>query len=306
MEITDAQILFAMLETDRELFDRGRPLKRRREEAIDLARIKLGLGAILAKGPFTPENEVDSRLISCFQQLYGETVLRKGFGHGVVDFRGVLYLVKIPLIFGQVRIEPFEHTTLTSLQVETITRDEMQFARAIFQIGDAFDASLGLDARLARSLQSSPIERSFAQRMFLEGRRNFMSACTLSALGLDVRECVLSSFLAMELCVKGFLAERGYSEEQARKLNHFPDRFLNALKQQGVHDESMRIEYVLQSAPNFVETRYGNNIVSEPEAANFLFGVQYLIAELMRLSGQRSFLSSLDKAVERQWPPSAV
>lgn len=281
------------------------PLQHRRREAVVLARNKLGLGTIVAKGPFEPQDEVTDRLNSSFRHLYGENALQKGFGHGVVEFRGSLHLVKIPLIFGKVKIEPFEHTTLTPLQIETITRDKMLFSRAIYQIGDAFDASIGLNARLGYNPQSKSTKiKTFAQRMFLEGRRNFMSACTLSALGLEVRECVLSSFLSMELCVKGFLAECGYTEEEARRLGHSPERFLNALKQHGIHDTSKRVEYVFQNAPDFVKTRYGDNIVTESDATDFLFGVQYVIAEIMRRSGNNSFLSGLGGDIKRQWPPS--
>lgn len=276
----------------------------RSSESLPLARAKLGLGTIVARGPFTLMDQVDARLRDLFQHLYGNESLNRRFGHGVVEFRGAPYLVKVPLVYGKVQIDPFEHTTLTRLQTDILSRDKFLFSGAIYQIGDAFDALIGLDSKLSQNPTSASSRRSPAKVLFSECIKNFLAACTLAAQSVDSSECFQSSFIAMELCVKGVLAERGYNQEQRRKLGHNTKLFLGALEDQKICVDYPKLRHALESVPDFVDARYGEVEIIEPVAVRFLFSVQFLIAELMRISLNQSFLDSLDSEIERPWPPT--
>lgn len=204
------------------------------------------------------------------------------------------------------KIEPLEHTTLTGLQIEVLKQNRDHFSNAIHQIGDAFDTIRGLDNKLSQRSQPNPDKLSLAYRLYAEGRKNFLSACTLATRSLDVRESVLSSFLAMELCVKGLLAEHNWDEEKTKALGHKPKLYTDALQKINLPMDFNRVDYVFRNSPDFVKTRYGNETVAEMDAVQFLIGVQFVSAELMRASGTRSFLSGIDEGFKRQWPPAST
>lgn len=302
---SDPDILLAVFEADGQLFNRGESLKTREEKILSIVQGILGLGTTVARGPFSPIGEIDERILGLFRKLYGKDSSPRRVGHGVVEFRGVAYLVKVPIVLGTVSIEPFQHTMLTDIQVGMIKRSKDHFSNTIFQIGDAFDTLQGLDSKLRQPSVLKPNERSLSHRFYAESRKNFLSVCTLAAQSLDVCECVLSGFLAMELCVKGFLAERNWNAEELKKLGHKPKLFAEALKNISLPVDFERVDYVFNNAPNFVKVRYGDEVIKDNDALPFLIGVQFVLAELMRVSGPPSILTGIGEEFQRRWPPAA-
>lgn len=278
------------------------PLRQREWEIIPLARERLGLGKALGRSILARKDLLDKKLGAILREIYGAPAFIGAFGLGVVAFRGVGYLVRPPLIFGTVRIDPFKHTDLTHLQVQIIHSNHDLYESCIFQIGDAFDCMSGIGNFLTLHSSSKNTHFNQAYQLATEARRNFVAACTLASTGLDARECVLSAFLAIELSVKAVLASNGWDEKKLVKLSHKPDDFLIALKSELEMLDWPRVESVLTSAPNFVNVRYGKEALDERQSLDFVISTQYVVAELMRPHCSSQLLQSLGDEFSRKFP----
>lgn len=296
------ELFAALLQADEELYNQGMGPFRRAREVITLAREKLGFGKTVALGPFQPDDEITSRIRDAYTSIYGGANTRRSFGHGVIEFRGAPYLVNVPIIFGTIKVEPFEHSELSNVQKHLIQNDRQLFERSIFQIGDAFDALMGFSNAVS-NLHSDAAKRPYSAQLVSEARKNFLSACTLAVHGLDFRECFLSTFIALELCIKSALSNEGWTDEQLRKIGHEPDRLISALENSNLQIDLSRTRSVLSGLPDFVNTRYGLEEISEGKSIEFLIGTQFVTAELMRHHLTRPLLSSLGKEFTRPFPP---
>ncbi len=288
-----SELVRAIDQADKELAQKGIPLRRRQWDATQRAREILHLPQKIGIAPFSFSDGHDKDLSSLFEELYGDA-LNGGFGHGIVEFRGVPYFVHVPVIYGSVRIEPFEQTEFTPFQKAILFSDTELYERALFQIADAFDALMGLSNFLTKLGHDKSKNSEDAHRLLSEGRRNLLASGTLAVRGEDPRECVLSGFVSLELSIKAYLAHRGKSEKELRALGHSPRKFATCLGEIKNQFDFDLVSKILDTCPDFIKTRYGEQIPSHEDAVNFALNVQLLLAELFKENLGKRFLDDYD------------
>lgn len=108
-QLSDERILYLVGTTDLELFRAGIEIGRRIWEVPHLVMLRLGYTEFIVNGRGKPR--ILERIEAAFASIYRNQDLATGGHIGVFMYRDIYARISVPLVFGQVRINPFDHVS---------------------------------------------------------------------------------------------------------------------------------------------------------------------------------------------------
>lgn len=273
-EVPDEKLWAAVIEADTRLFNRGMKLRQRQWEIARSTRELIGLQE--QNTPlFSNKDGIDRRVDAIFNEIYGERALSGNFGVGLTEFRGVGYLFDLPLAYGTVALNAYEHSDLTAAQKHLIDQDSKLSALFL----GTFKQSFQINTRVG---SGSTNKSNDQMKIARESLRQYRCACFIIARTEDHADAYQSMCLALEMGLKSLLLDRGYSKtELSRKpYGHNLSVLGGALKPYVASEHVNEMMQILTSTQDLVGNRYGDDPISSSSALKFCLDAQFILSEL--------------------------
>lgn len=295
-EISDEQILYIVGTTDLELFRAGMGIAQRAWRVPHLVMQRLGYAEFVVAGRGKPQ--LLERIEVAFASIYRKQDLAAGGHIGVFMYHDIFARISAPIVFGQVRINPFDHVELTPVQKRIIQSEPEEMRIFIDQFCDVADVQYG-SAEL--SLQFSNMELT---RRFLElARLHLHAAAAILTGGYDPRGAVQSALLATELSLKSGAAAQNLDEEAIRdRFGHKVDDLAKFIGTAWPAFDVDRVRRVISRQPKYVQNRYSADQPSRVEVGHATMAAQFVVAEVVRQMSDRNLRADLESAVARKYP----
>jgi hypothetical protein len=225
---------------------------------------------------------------------------------GTVMFRDIFLPLKIPVIYGQVAVDPI--TSLHGVPENTIKwifqRDETAYTLADQWI-DLIDFVYGLDDVSKLQTQSAhAIEFWQLAKQQLEG-----AAATLLG-SIDKYTVIQNSIIAMELLLKGALSAQGERETSIKQYGHRMTDLVAKVCEVLPDADHARLRLAIARTPPLVERRYQAKNYKRTEMGQIMMDAQYVAGEVLRQFSDRDMRADLTVKSsegrdykERYYPP---
>lgn len=290
----DGELLALVLEADESALAKGDSPSQRAFNVVTEVAGKLFLEGAVLMGAGAPPQVL--RIHELVKQLYRPEDIAAGGVHlGLFMFRDVYARLSVPVIMGEVRIDPLDHVDLSAIQKRWLQRRESDLRMLWDQFVDLFDFGYGLMEPKAKLPELSD--------RFLGLAHFQLQAAAATLTGAYHRGgAVQSALLAIELMLKGVLAARGYDESRLRKLGHDLGQLAAQVATLESGFDADRVARTIAKFPPLVTNRYDASQPNRVEAGRIVMGAQYVAAESMRQLSDRNFRDGMDHLVPRSWP----
>ena len=208
---------------------------------------------------------------------------------GTVMFRDIFLPLKIPVIYGQVGVDPIKSLPgVPENTIKWIFHSHDTAATFTDQWIDLFDFVYGLDDEA--KLKNHPVQAiEFWQlaKQQLEG-----AAATLLG-SIDKYTVIQNSIIAMELLLKGVLLAQGESEASLKKYGHKMGELVEKACELMPDADHDRLRLVVDRTPQLVERRYQAKDYKRTEIGQIMMDTQFVAGEVMRQFSDRNMRSGL-------------
>ncbi len=296
-DIHDEDLLYMVAQTDRKLFEEGMNVKTRAYEVPSQVMKDLGYrsGFVIA-GVGT--SEIFQRIESAFNSIYRKRDLAMGGHIGMFMYRDIFARFSPPMVFGQVKYNPWEFVDLTRVQLRIIQTEPDEMKTFIDQFVDVSDIQDGI-SRLNK--QVAAIE--LAVRYIDLARLHLHAASAILTGGYDYRGAVQSALLASELALKAGAAAHGKTEDGMRtEYSHRTDKIADFIGEKCPSFEVARVKRVLAAQPQYVVNRYSKEQPGKREVGLMTMGAQFLVAEVVRQISDTDNRKKIDPTPSRFYP----
>ena len=237
---------------------------------------RLGHESFVVSGRHAPE--ILQRIRSIHKTLYRTRDIAGGGVHGgVFMFRGIAAAVHIPIVFGRVGINPFDHCDLLPRQIEWLQADAKQVEAYVATFCDLFDLA-GCISSLADYEQ--PTGR--ARDLFGLAAFQLQGASASLCAAFDGRGAVQSALIGAELSLKGVLAEKGKSEAQLKSYRHDRPKLVRDVKELYPAFEARAVRASMQGLPELVPNRYSSDQPTRMETGGIVMASQFIAGAAAR------------------------
>jgi hypothetical protein len=247
-------------------------------------------------GVGTPK--IFERIQLAFESIYRKQDIAIGGHIGVFMYRDIFARIGVPMIFGQVGINPFEFVELTPIQLRIIQAEPDQMEIYLDQFFDVADVQYG----------TQEIKKPFATmelvvRFIGLSRLHLHSASAVLTGGYDHRGAVQAALLATELSLKAGAAAQGLSEQDIKdKFGHKNSNIADFVEADWPSFDLARVKRVLATQPPYVLNRYSAAQPDRREVGHLVMGAQYIVSEVVRLLSDRDFRSDAKTPAIRRYP----
>jgi hypothetical protein len=295
-DIPDENLLYLVGTTDKELFDAGMDIKRRYWEVPRAVMKKLGYISFVIAGQGKPG--LLERIEGMFASIYRKQDIAMGGHIGVFMYRDIFARIGVPMAYGTVRIEPFQHVELTPVQLRIIQTEPDEMATYVDQFCDVADVQYG-----ASEIKVPFSKIELVGRFVGLARLHLHSASAVLTGGYDHRGAIQSSLLATELSLKAGVATQGSSERDIKEqFGHHNDRIADFVGSIWPSFDVDRVKRVIAQQPGYVPNRYSAVQPERREVGHLVMGAQYIVAEVVRQLSDRDFRSCFDPPIARHYP----
>ncbi len=238
------------MELEDELWAQGMGPKERHFHLPIRAMEELGYRSFVVAGSGTPP------LLARVRQIQGEFYRTRdveigGVHGGAFMFRGIAAQVYVPLIYGKVKLDPFEFNDLSRRQVEWLRSDETTERSYFENFCNLFDF-----ASCLRPVAGHREVTDTALPLLRLAAFQAQSAGATLCAAFDERGAIQSSLLAAELSMKAVLVGTGAEETRLKELGHDLKVLAEAVADAYDVFELLPVVGHLQTLPNFVPNRY--------------------------------------------------
>lgn len=275
-ELDDQEIWDLILAIEDDLLADGLDPKQRHFHVPVKAMERLGHTSFALSGPQEPP--LLRRIRAMHQTLYRTKDVAVGGLHGgAFMFRGIAVEVRVPLIFGSVKIRPFECNDLSPRQRQWLTSDPEQAEAYLSTYCDVFDFSACLNSFDGYGKPPDGALHMLGLAAFqLQG-----AAATLCA-AYDERGAIQSSLLGAELALKAALAGKGSSEEDLKGYRHDLRRLARAVDDACSGFKASSVSAGIRMLPKLVDNRYSAKQPSRMETGNIVMACQHIAGAVVR------------------------
>jgi hypothetical protein len=295
-DLDDEQLLYLVDTTDRELFDAGMDIKRREWEVSHTVMNKLGYFSFVVTGFGTPK--MLERIRSVFASIYRKQDIAMGGHIGVFMYRDIFARIGVPMIFGQVSLNPFNFVELTPIQLRIIQSEPDQVETYLDQFFDVADVQYGID-----ELRTPFATTELVVRFIGLSRLHLHSAAAVLTGGYDHRGAVQAVLLATELALKAGAAAQGLPEKVIkRRFGHKNSGTADFVGASWPPFDLARVKRVLATQPPYVPNRYSAAQPDRRKVGHLVMGAQYIVSEVIRQMSDRDFRSGVQPPVARRYP----
>jgi len=239
--------------------------------------------------PISNIDPICKETIKIFHELYNmKDVAIPALVIGGYYFKGCIYKLFIGQVYGKVRIDISKIIKdIPELRLKQLFESNEELSIYLDQICDLFDFGLGLDDLKKTGGTKSSIELLDAGKSHLE------SAVKTALDGVDREASMHNSFLAAELLMKGFLAQKGFSTLQLKKLNHHLIKIGNELCAHCRNIEGDRVNRAIGNLPKSVNERYEISNYTNEMTGKAIMSAQYLAGSVIRNLTDRNLRPTL-------------
>ncbi|NQV79361.1 MAG: hypothetical protein HQ495_02355 [Alphaproteobacteria bacterium] len=252
------------------------------------ARIASKLGISFAIGGKKDEFVEAVHLI--YESLYRKDDLYMPPMHiGTVMFRDIFLPLKIPVIYGQVGVDPIKSLHgVPENTIKWIFGSDDTASTFTDQWIDLFDFVYGLD-------DVSKLETHTAQAIeFWQLAKQQLEGAAATLLGsIDKYTVIQNSIIAIELLLKGALLARGEPEASLKKFGHKMGDLVDKACELMPNADHDRLKLVVDRTPQLVERRYQAKDYKRTEIGQIMMDAQFVAGEVMRQFSDRDMRSGL-------------
>ena len=208
---------------------------------------------------------------------------------GGIGFRGQIYIIKIPLIFGSTRINlhdfiEIEHSELALMHNVYYE----QYQRAIYTICDLYDIAFGIDDIIKEKMSNENL--TYWLEMVLSSIMS--TSLTLKEENI-LNNAIQSSLLSVELAAKSSLMYLGCGYKYIRSLGHDKGNIKASLISYKIINEDDVFGEIYDSLPEYVDARYNPQNLSKQALVDIAIKSQFLVSEIIRKISKRNLAESI-------------
>lgn len=273
-ELSDEYLLLLIDEADRELHAKGLNLSARRFRSVAEVCSRLGYQFIIG-GPKDPFIDKLHDLTQCFFRPKDGGA--PSIFSGLMAHLGFTFQVHVPVVYGHVKVNPFDHTDATEWQLRRIYRVSHEFDECFKQVCDVWDVGTQLAPLDGKKKLLGRVSELFDLSAF----HLTAAVCTLSQRSAN-RGAAQSALISSELAIKALHLENGRSEDWIKKnIGHDLNRGLDDLTVKlGIDAPS--VKNVIQRLPSMVGERYGDVEVPALKMNELVLLAQSVLAAVAR------------------------
>ncbi len=295
-DLDDEELLYIVGTTDKELFEAGADIKRRYLEVPQTIMRRFGYVSYTMAGRGKPQ--ILDRIEAIFASIYRKQDVAMGGHIGVFMYRDIFAKIKVPHIYGRVKIKPFDFVELTSVQLRIIQTEQDQIETYVDQFYDVADIQYGI-----QELIKPFNEIELVVRFIDLARLHLHAASAVLTGGYDYRGAVQSSILATELALKAAAAAQGLTEDEIRqRFGHNASGIARFVRESWQSFDLDRVERVISTHPPYVKNRYSAEQPERRTVGHLVMGAQYLVSEVVRHLSSRNFRESMKSPMKRRYP----
>lgn len=301
-DIPDNELLKLIIEADDLLLREG--MEPRGRSLTVIQNVMGSLGQVFSISPmhFANPPPLAQRIRALHTSLYRSSDFGVGGLHGgVFMFRDVFARITVPIIYGRVRLNPFEMTDLSEKQIQWMCSRDHDMHMFLDQFVDIYDFAGGTSS--LGGYKTPPKE---ALDTFMLAAFQFQAAAAALSVAFDFRGAVQSAIIGAELALKGGLATAGADEAARRKHGHNLASAARAIKEAMSNFDLERVLVTILCIPPYVENRYSPTQPNRIETGHIVMGAQYIAGEVMRQVTGHSIRRGLSMPAERVYPPLSM
>ncbi len=273
---SDQQLLDFILAMEDALLEEGMSPEARGFELPHRVLDQLGYVSYFTTGPDQPA--VLERLRAIHERLYRPHDVGMGRLHsGAFMFRGIAVHVFVPIVFGQVRVRPFEWCDLNEMQVQWLQSNAFHVKAYLATFADIFDFCAGI-----HPFEGYAPPNDAAKRWFDLASFQLQGASAILCAHLDGRGATQSALLGSELALKAPLAANGVAETELKKLGHDLKGLADEVAARYSDFDLPAVQQRVALLPPYVANRYAPVQPSLFEAGEIVVAAQFVAAEAMR------------------------
>jgi hypothetical protein len=295
-EISDSDLFELVVEADEKALQEGLEPRQRGIRVVEIVMGRLNHLGYVAFSHNTPE--IVKKIHTLHSSLYRPSDIAIGGIHGgIFMFRDVFAHVDIPIILGQVRLDPLACTNFSKRQTEWLSSRPADFQMFNDQFIDIFDFGGGIGN--LSGYRNPPKE---ALEIFWLSAFQFQAAAATLSVAFDFRGAIQSALIGTELSIKAGLAAAGTDEASRKKFGHNLSAAINALSAIYPHFDAKRVLTAVEQLPPYVANRYAATQPSRVETGHIVMKAQYIAGEVMRQVTGYSLRSALSGHSGRLYP----
>lgn len=281
-DLSNEQLMQIVNETDAELLRTGMDIKLRSLKVPFAVMRKLGLPAVIGGGN---ENPAVKRILEAYRSLYRKQDLAIGGHVGAYMYRDVFVRISVPIIFGNIKIDPFDYVALTESQKRFIEAEPEEIEIFLDQFADVFDVQYG-----STELKPEYVRIELVERFIGLSRLQLHAAAAIVTGGYDFRGASQSALLATELALKSAAATQGLTEGEIKnRFNHNHMNLTEFVSMALPKFDAERVRRVVAKQPQYVPNRYSREQPDRRSVGHIVMGAQYIVSEVVRQLSDRDF-----------------
>jgi hypothetical protein len=298
-EISHNELFKLTIEADEKALQEGLEPRQRGLRVIAIVMERLNHRGYVAVGHNTPE--IVKKIHALHSSLYRPSDIAIGSIHGgIFMFRDVFARVDIPIILGQLRLDPLSCTNFSKTQMKWLSSSPAHFQMFNDQFIDIFDFGGGIGN--FDGYRTPPTE---ALEIFWLSAFQFQAAAAALSVAFDFRGAIQSALIGAELSIKAGLAAAGTDEASRRKFGHNLSSAVDALSAIYPHFDVNRTLAAVGQLPPYVANRYATTQPNRVETGHIVMKAQYVAGEVMRQVTGYSLRSALSGHSERLYPATS-
>lgn len=276
--LSDNELLEEVKKIEDELYSKGLSPRQRQLKIPRILMEQLGLYSPVFTG--TGEAPYLSKIRAIQNKLYRQQdELMSPIHAGIFMFKGFPGKITIPHLYGQARIDPFQMSDFSEVQIRWIHENDNDIKAFVAEFSNIFDLAMTVNPSHGFQLPQKKIARNYFRNSIF----HFQSATSVLCSAFDTRGAVQSSLLACELALKATLLEYNATEKEVKGLGHC---LMNLSKQIHNRQNSYLLDdnnKLINKLPQYVPNRYSDEQPDAMETGKILMATQKIAADASRL-----------------------
>ncbi|HFC8536438.1 TPA: hypothetical protein ACFP4Y_000780 [Neisseria bacilliformis] len=230
------------------------------------------------------DNNIFSSVMKIYHRMYPSTDFSHAMLKSGIAIRDRIYKVNIPIIFGNISIDP--------LSLVEIDHDELNFIydnypnylwRAFYGVLDLIDFGYAIDDLIWMNDDCAVLLKAAAS--------NLSIANHILSQEENLGTCIQNICMTAELSIKAALANLGYDENQRKKLSHNLQKLASELIKNKSMPSDQNFLTECGRLPDYVKNRYKLPNFSKREFLNLFMRSQFIAAEATRRISNRNLIA---------------
>lgn len=221
------------------------------------------------------QNEIYDSVIEIYKQLYPNDNSFIGVLFGGIAINDRMYQVNIPILYGQVPINPLELIRIPQETLNFVFKNYPQQGwRAFYGVCDLFDLGYSIDDLITLESPS---------KNFLPNIKSNITAIAQVLLSQnDIDSVIQNTCVVAELSMKTVLLHLGCTQDELKNYSHNLKRLSQKLTdlKPTRNDEAFLAE--CSKFPNYVNSRYEPSGLNRQQIMSLAMRAQFVAAEAFR------------------------